>query len=106
MTTDLAFRLGNTFIGAVTPSAGTRRVTAAVGQPSRWRRIGRAVFAAPARFLAHLERRQAARDALIRYAMAEGRELGLARNEIERALLLTGRADTLLPSYYVNAHRR
>lgn len=106
MTIDLALRLGNTFIEAIAPSTGAGRLVAAVGQPSRWRRIGRTVFAAPACFLAGLARRQAERDALIRYAMTEGRKLGLACNELERAVLLTGRADMLLPSYYINAHRR
>lgn len=106
MTTDLANRLGNTFIGAVAPPAGAGRLGAVVQQPSRWHRLARAVFAAPGRLLARIARRQAARDALIRYAMCEGRELGLGRIEIERAVLLSGRADTMLPSYFINAHRR
>lgn len=106
MTTALATRLGNTFIGAVTQPASAARRAAVVGRPSIWRKLGQALFNAPARFAAHLERRQAERDALIRYAMTEGKALGLGRNEVERAVLLTGRADILLPSYFVNAHRR
>jgi|GEM_PF-3147120 len=103
MTTDLALRLGNTFITAVTRQPAA---SAAATTPSIWRRLGAAAFSAPSRLLARAQRRQAERDALIRYAMTEGRELGLGRSEIERAVLLTGRADMLFPSYYANAHRR
>jgi hypothetical protein len=101
MTTDIAIRLGNTFISAVSrqPAAATP------ARPSHARRLAQAIFRAPGRLVAWLERRQAARDALVRYAMNEGRE-GPGRNEIERAVLLTGRADMLFPSYFVNAHRR
>ena len=104
MSTDLATRLGNTFIGAVTGTAAAAPRRAA--QPGFWRKLGHTVFHAPAQVMAGLARRQTERDALIRYAMTEGRELGLGRSEIERAVLLTGRADMLFPSYYVNAHRR
>ena len=104
MSTNLATRLGNTFIGAVAGTAAAAPRSAA--QRGFWRKLGHAVFHAPARFMAELARRQAERDAVIRYAMTESRELGLGRNEIERAVLLTGRADMLFPSYYVNAHRR
>jgi hypothetical protein len=106
MTIDLAARLGNTFISAVTPPVPAMPLTATVRQPGLWRRLARAVFQAPGRFMARLARRQAERDALIRYAMAEGRQQGIGRNEIERAVLLTGRADMLFPSYFVNAQRR
>jgi hypothetical protein len=106
MTIDLATRLGNTFISAVTPPMPAMPYTATVRQSGLWRRLARAVFQAPGRVMAHLERRQAERDALLRYAMSEGRELGLGRSEVERAVLLTGRADMLFPSYFVNAHRR
>lgn len=105
MSTDIATRLGNTFISAVTQPASSRVVVAAT-EPGLWRRLAQAVFTGPSRLLAGAARRQAERDALIRYAMAEGRELGLGRNELERAVLLTGRADMLLPSYFVNAQRR
>ncbi len=109
MTTDLATRLGNTLIGAVARTADPRAADLAprtTAQPGFWRQLGGAVFHAPGRFIAGLARRQAERDALIRYAQAEGRELGVGRREIERAVLLTGRADSLFPSYFVNAHRR
>ena len=103
MTTDLAIRLGNTFIGAVSGTAAPAPRTA---EPGLLRKFAHAVFQAPARFVAELARRQAERDALIRYVMTEHRELGLGRSEVERAVLLTGRADMLFPSYYENAHRR
>jgi hypothetical protein len=106
MTTDIATRLGNTLMGAVVQPLPTVRVTAAAAQPGFWHKLGRAVFTAPGHFMAHLQRRQAERDALIRYAMTEGKELGLGRSEIERAVLLTGRADMLFPSYFINAQRR
>jgi hypothetical protein len=106
MTTDIATRLGNTLMGAFVQPIPAGRATAAGRAPSVWQKLGRAVFTAPARFVAHLQRRQAERDALIRYAMTEGKELGLGRSEIERAVLLTGRADMLFPSYFVNAQRR
>lgn len=106
MTTDIATRLGNTLMGAVSQPATAVRRLGATTQPSIWRKLGQAVFTAPARFVAHLQRRQAERDALIRYAMTEGKHLGLGRSEIERAVLLTGRADMLFPSYFVNAQRR
>lgn len=106
MTTDLACRLGNTLISAVTQPASAVSASHRATTPSVWRTRTAAVFSAPARFVAHLQRRQAERDALIRYAMNEGKELGLGRNDIERAVILTGRADLLFPSYYANAHRR
>jgi hypothetical protein len=106
MTIDLATRLGNTFISAVTPPVPAVRLVSTVRQPGLWRKLAHAVFQAPGRFMAGLARRQAERDALIRYAMAEGRKQGVGRNDIERAVLLTGRADMLFPSYFVNAQRR
>jgi hypothetical protein len=106
MTTDIATRLGNTLMGAFVPPTTYGRYTNVASEPSLWRKLGRAIFNAPAGFVAQLQRRQAERDALIRYAMSEGRELGLGRSEIERAVLLTGRADMLFPSYFVNAQRR
>ncbi len=106
MTTDIATRLGNTLMGAVIQPASTARVAVSAPRKGFWHKFGLAVFQAPNRFMAHLQRRQAERDALIRYAMTEGKQLGLGRNEIERAVLLTGRADMLFPSYFVNAQRR
>jgi hypothetical protein len=106
MTTDLAIRLGNTFIGAVTRPVPATPHYAAVPTPGFWRKLGRAAFQAPGRIMASLNRRQAERDALIRYAMSEGKHLGIGRGEVERAVLLTGRADMLFPSYFVNAQRR
>ncbi len=106
MTTDIATRLGNTLMGAVIQPTTAAPYADVAPEPSLWRKLGRLAFNAPARFVAHLQRRQAERDALIRYAMAEGKELGLGRGEIERAVLLTGRADMLFPSYFVNAQRR
>jgi len=106
MTIAIATRLGNTFISAVTQPAQTVRRSDAASRPSIWHKLGLAVFHAPGRLVAWAQRRQAERDALIRYAMNEGKELGLGRNEIERAVLLTGRADMLFPSYFVNAQRR
>ncbi len=104
MSIALATRLGDTFVGAV-----NRQPVAAVAAAPRsglWRKLATAVFHAPSRVVAYLDRRQAERDALLRYAMTEGKELGIGRGEIERAVLLTGRADMLFPSYFVNAHRR
>ncbi len=106
MTTAIATRLGNTFIGAVTQPARPARRSDVATQRSIWRKLGLALFHAPGRLAAWAQQRQAERDALIRYAMNEGRELGLGRSEIERAVLLTGRADLLFPSYWVTAHRR
>lgn len=106
MTTDLALRLGNTFIGAVTSPAAPVGFTRTADQPGFWRKLGSALFRAPARILAALDRRQAERDALIRYTMTEFSRNGRSRSEIERAVLLTGRADMLFPSYFVNAQRR
>ena len=106
MTTDLAIRLGNTFIGAVTPPAAATPRAGVVRGPGFWRKLAHAVFQAPGRIMATLNRRQAERDALIRYMMSEGQGLGIGRGEIERAVLLTGRADMLFPSYFVNARRR
>ena len=106
MTTDLAIRLGNTFIGAVTRPAAALPRTGAVKAPGFWRKLGRAVFQAPGQIMATLNRRQSERDALIRYMVSEGKHLGIGRGEVERAVLLTGRADMLFPSYFVNAQRR
>ena len=106
MTTDIATRLGNTLLGAVIQPTSTVRAATAAAQPGFWQKLGVAIFHAPSHLMAYLQRRQAERDALIRYAMTEGRELGLGRNEVERAVLLTGRADMLFPSYFVNAQRR
>jgi hypothetical protein len=106
MTTDLAIRLGNTFIGAVTQPAAATPHPGVVQGPGFWRKLARAVFQAPGRIMATLNRRQAERDALIRYMMSEGKQIGIGRGEIERAVLLTGRADMLFPSYFVNAQRR
>ena len=106
MTTDIATRLGNTLMGAVIQPASAARIVTAAPRTGFWHKLAVALFQAPSRFMAHLQRRQAERDALIRYAMTEGKELGLGRNEIERAVLLTGRADMLFPSYFINAQRR
>ncbi len=106
MTTDIATRLGTTLIGAIAPAqTSTRLVATAAERPGVAKRLLTTLFGMPVRFVAWLERRQAARDALVRYAMSEGK-LGVGRNEIERAVLLTGRADMLFPSYFVNADRR
>jgi hypothetical protein len=106
MTTDIATRLGNTLMGAVIQPTSAARIATAAPRAGFWHKLGVAVFQAPSRFMAHLQRRQAERDALIRYAMTEGKDLGLGRSEIERAVLLTGRADMLFPSYFINAQRR
>lgn len=106
MSTDIASRLGSTLIGAVTPSPANARFVARDERPSVARRLLTALFLMPGRFVAWLERRQAARDALVRYAMSERKKHGLGRSEIERAVLLTGRADMLFPSYFINADRR
>lgn len=104
MSLNFAASLGNTFVGAFGPSRPT--VAPALPRLGLVRRVARTLFQLPARFLAALERRQKERDALLRYAMSEGRELGLGRRHVERAVLLTGRADMLFPSYFVNADRR
>jgi len=106
MTTDIATRLGNTLMGVIVQPTTIARSTHADTRPAMWQKLAQAVFAAPGRLVAWAQRRQAERDALVRYAMNEGKELGLGRNEIERAVLLTGRADMLFPSYFVNAQRR
>lgn len=106
MTTDIASRLGATLIGAVTQSPATARFVARDERSSIARHLLTAVFEMPGQLVAWLNRRQAARDALVRYAMSERKKHGLGRSEIERAVLLTGRADMLFPSYFVNADRR
>ncbi|MEZ5865511.1 MAG: hypothetical protein R3D25_16125 [Geminicoccaceae bacterium] len=106
MSLNFAAQLGNTFVGAFGPSRPTLALAPALPREGLARRAARALFQLPARLLAGLERRQRERDALVRYAMAEGRELGLGRRRVERAVLLTGRADMLFPSYFVNADRR
>lgn len=106
MTTDIASRLGSTLIGAVNQSPANARFVAQDGRPSVARRLLTALFLLPGRFIARLERQQAARDALVRYAMSERKKHGLGNSEIERAVLLTGRADMLFPSYFINADRR
>ena len=106
MTIDIADRIGTTLIGAAALSPANARFAAHVERPSVGRRLLESLFETPGRLVAWLNRRQAARDALIRYAMSEGRKHGLGRSEIERAVLLTGRADLLFPSYFINADRR
>ena len=106
MTTDIASRLGSTLIGAVAQSPANARFVAGDERSSATRRLLTALFLMPGRLMGWLERRQAARDALVRYAMSERRKHGLGRSEIERAVLLTGRADMLFPSYFINADRR
>jgi hypothetical protein len=106
MTTDIASRLGATLIGAVVQSPANARFVARDGRPSVARRLLKSLFETPGHLIAWLNRRQAARDALVRYAMSEGMKTGLGRSEIERAVLLTGRADMLFPSYFINADRR
>jgi hypothetical protein len=106
MSLDFAARLGNTFVGAFGPSRRTLAADPALPHGGLARRAVLALFRLPARFVAALDRRQRERDALLRYAMAEGRGLGLGRQHVERAVLLTGRADMLFPSYFVNADRR
>lgn len=87
-------------LGRPVPSSPARPVEGFAG------RLARVLFHLPARLLARLERNQRERDALVRYAMAEGRQPGLGRSQIDRAVLLSGRADILFPSYFVNADRR
>lgn len=106
MSFDLAAHLGNTFVGAFGPSRPTLAGAPALPRDGLVRRAALAFFHLPARFLAALDRRQRERDALVRYAMAEGQVRGLGRCNIERAVLLTWRADMLFPSYFVNADRR
>lgn len=103
MSIDLANLVGNTLLSAATGAAP--RQPSAVERPGFWRALGAALFKAPARFIEHLERRQAARDAAIRHAIAEGKGFGLVNNEMERAILLTGRADMLLSSHFVSHNR-
>ncbi|MEZ5860600.1 MAG: hypothetical protein R3D28_16755 [Geminicoccaceae bacterium] len=105
MSLNFAAQLGNTFVGAFGPSRPTLALVPALPREGLAPRGARALPAAGPP-LAGLERRQRERDALVRYAMAEGRELGLGRRRVERAVLLTGRADMLFPSYFVNADRR
>ncbi len=58
MTIDLATRLGNTFISAVTPMPAMP-LTATVRRPGLWQKLVRVVSQAPGRVMARLERRQA-----------------------------------------------
>ena len=96
MSTDIARLLGNTLMSAVTqPAAAPRRAKQHAAGP--WRRLATALFDAPRRLLARIERRRAERDALIRYATSEGRHLEIGRAPLDRALLLAGRVDPLFP---------
>lgn len=104
MSITLATRIGNTLVGAVNPSAPAATVVQQAGK--RGSRLVAMLFDAPRRFLARLDRRQRERDALLRYLISEGGDRQNGRRIVERAALMTGRADLLLPSYFVNADRR